>query len=131
MVYRHIPATAYAQVGALGDDVHHAGVMGKLADGFRGAVGTAVIHYHEVEGEVGLLLEHAADGIADGSHTIPDGYDHRGLHGKLALAEVHVVALIAVQIGIERTQMAGACPLHLQLACSVARIDVVKLLLTA
>ena len=131
MVYRHIPATAYAQVGALGNDVHYAGVMSKLADSFRGAICAAVIHYHEVEGKVGLLLKHTLDGVADGSHTVSDRYNHRGLHGKLALAEVHVVALIAMQIGIERTQMAGACPLHLQLACSVARINVVKLLLTA
>ena len=131
MVYCRVPAAANAQVVALRDDVDETFVASKLIDSFCRTVCTSIIYHNKIEGERCLLLQHATDGIANGALAIADGNHHRSLHGKLALAEIHLVILIPMQVGIQGSQMTGAGALHFHLTGTIARVNIVELLLTA
>ena len=131
VVNSQVPASSYTQVGALGDEMYDPWIMGKFLNGFGGTIRTPIIYHHEVEGEICLLLQHTAYGITYGTHSVSDGYDHSGFHIECSLPQVNVVALVTVQIGIDGTQVTCAGTLHLQLACAVARVHIVKLLLSA
>ena len=61
VVCANIPATADAEVVAFGYEVYHACVFGEFFDCFRCAVGAMVVDYYQVEWEVGLLAEYAAE----------------------------------------------------------------------
>ena len=97
----------------------------------RRPVGRVVVNDDDVEGEGCFLLESRADGILYGALAVADGDDDRSLHSKLAFREVHLVVLVAVQIGVQGPQMSCASPFHLHLSAAVARVNIVELLLSA
>ena len=65
--------------------------------GLAGAIVAVVVHHDEVEGEVGLLLQHAADGILDSADTVANGNHHRSLHGEVLVLELDFIELIRCQ----------------------------------
>ena len=77
------------------------------------------------------MLQDRANGIANSALAIADRNDDRSLHSELALRELHLVVLIAMQIGVQSPQMPRASPLHLHLTAAIARVDIVELLLPA
>ena len=126
-----VPASANAQVVALGDDVYHSLVAGKFPNSLCCAVRTAIVHHNQVIGEGGLLLQNTADSIADGAFSVADGDDDRSLNGKLAFREVDILECFGRQISTNGFQMGCASLLHLYLTVTIARINIVKLLLSA
>lgn len=93
VLHGHVPAAADAKVGAFGLDVDKARVGGKFLDGLGGAVGGVVVDYYHVEGEIGLLVEGRAQGVADCAHAVTHGNHHRCLELKFVLAEFHRLKL--------------------------------------
>ena len=77
------------------------------------------------------MCECRAYGIFYGAFAVADRNHNRSLHSKLAFAEVHLVVLIAMQIGVQGPQMPRTSPFHLDLTTAIARIDIVELLLSA
>ena len=126
-----VPTTSDAQVRAFWYDVDNAFVTLELIYGFSRAVSRAVVYHDEIEGERRFLLQHRANGIANGALTIADRNDDRSLHSKLAIAEVHLVIFVTMQISVQSPQMTRASPFHFYLTTAIARVDIIELLLSA
>ena len=54
----------------------------------RRPVSRVVVHYNDVEGKTGLLLQRTLHGIGNGLLTIVDRNDDRSLHSEVLLVEV-------------------------------------------
>ena len=130
VVYRRVPASAYAQVVALGDDVDHSGVAGIALHHLGRTVGGTVVHHHQVVVETRLLAQHAFYGIGYGPHAVAYGNHHSGLHVKFrTVLELDGVELPSMQICVDGAQVSGARPFQFHLAGSVAWVHIVELLL--
>ena len=131
VVYGHVPASANAQVIALGDEVYHPFVLGIFGNGLCGAVRASVVYNNQIEGEGGLLCQYAFYGILNGADAVADRNHNRSLGLEIALSQVWLIVLVAVQIGVDGTQMAGYGTFHLHLARPVSGVYIVKLFLSA
>ena len=69
-----VPASAYAQIGALGYDVHQSLIVETLQQ-LGGAVGRVIIHHDDVVFKARFLSEGTVHGITDGLLAIIDGDD--------------------------------------------------------
>ena len=125
MLGAHVPAAADAQVGAFGDDVYHARVGGEFLNSLARAVCRVVVDDDEVEGEVGLLREHAADGVADGAYAVAHGDDDRSLVLEVAAVEFYLVEL-RFEISSDGLEVSRAGFFHLYLDAAVFGVDVVE-----
>ena len=125
VVDTHVPATADAEVVALGDDVDYTGIAGEFLDSLGCAVGRVIVDDDEVEGEVGLLAEDTADGVADGADTVADGDNYRSLILEVALVEFDCIEL-GRQVAADSLEVIGACSFHLDLYAAVLGIDVAE-----
>ena len=123
-----VPASAYTQVFPLGDEVDEVGVSGIFPDGFGGAVGRMVVYYQQVEVEVGLLLQHRADGVFDGAYPVVYGDDDGSLAREIARLQVDV-PLHRRQISPCLLQVPGESGFPFFLYLAVARVYIVELLL--
>ena len=130
VVYSHIPASSDAQVVALGYNMNYPWVIGVFLYYLRCSVCRTVVHHHQVVLEGGLLHQHALYGIGDGFGAVAHRYYHGGLYLELvAVVKLYCVELSSVQVGIDGTQVSGACPFQFHLAGTVSGVYVVKLLL--
>ena len=129
----HIPATADAKVGALGNNHHQpvplVGVACRQAgEDFSGAICGVIVHDDDVEGEIGLLLHGAFHGVGNGFLAVEDGNDDRSFIGKLLLIEVGLQVVVRIHEGADGLQMGRSRRFHLYLHLAVGRVHVVKLL---
>ena len=130
IVHREIPATANAEVGTFGHEMHKlAGVLGGyLGEDICCAVGGMIVHHDDVEVEVSLLRKSRIYCIGDGLRAIIDWYDDRGLYVKLLLAEVHAAVGHRVDRSTYRSDVSRGSLFHLYLHLAVAGVHVVELL---
>ena len=70
VMHADVPATAYTQVTAFGDQVDQALVVFKFVDGLGSAVGRMIVDDNQVESEIRFLPQYRTDGIADGADTV-------------------------------------------------------------
>ena len=105
-------------------------VIGVFLYYLRCPVCRTVVHHHQVVLEGGLLHQHALYGIGDGFGAVAHRYYHGGLYLELvAVVKLYCVELSSVQVGVDGTQVSGACPFQFHLAGTVSGVYVVKLLL--
>ena len=127
-----IPVATNTHIVVVGNDVNHAWVVGKFVNGFACAVGREVVYHHEVEFEVGFLIEHALDGVANGANAVAHGNHHCGFHFKFATVEFNVlevgcaISLYRGQIATNFLEVFGAGLFHLNLATTVFGVYVVE-----
>ena len=74
MIGTHVPATAYAEVGARGTYVHDTRVIGKFGYRLGGSVGGMVVDHYHIEVEAGLLAQCATYGVAYGAYAVAHRY---------------------------------------------------------
>ena len=130
IIYGKVPAAAYAQVGALGYDMHQALIgPGKIREYLSGAVGGVVVNHNHVVRAVQLLAQCRLDGICHCTLAVADGNDDRCQYGETAVGCVDLCSGSGLEVTVNQFEVLGACGLHLYLDVAVARVYVVELLL--
>ena len=97
----------------------------------RSVVGGVVVHNYDVESEFRLLCQCAVHGVANRLLTVSDRYYHRCLACELLLVEVRSLISGGVDECSHLLEMRRDGFFHLHLHLTVARVDIVELLLAA
>ena len=130
ILHCHVPASAYSEVVLLRNDVDKSLIL-DVGKQFGSAVSGVIIYHYDIVREIRLLSEHAVDGICDSLHAIEDRDNDSGFHVKVLLLEVRFEEVGSIYRGFDGFQMRCCGAFHLYLHLSIARIDIVKLLLAA
>ena len=84
IAYGKVPASAYAQVGAFGDEADNFLFSGIAADGFGSSVGRVIVNDNQVIMECRFLFQYGTDSIVNGPYPVPDRDNNRGFARKIA-----------------------------------------------
>ena len=84
-----------------------------------------VVYNDEVEGEVGLLRQDAADSITDGTDAVAHGDDDGSLVIKVALIEVDFVKF-GLKVSADSLEVCGAGLLHFDLDATVLGVYIIE-----
>ena len=124
-----VPASADAQVGAVGDDVHEAWVVVCFQQ-LCSAVGGMVVDDDDVVVERGFLRQCRIHRIADGLLPVVYRYDDRCLVLEILFLEVGRGITVGVHQCPNLPQVVGGSLLHLYLHLTVAWVHIVELFLS-
>ena len=136
VVSSEVPVATDTHIVVVSDDVDQAWVVSKFVDCFTSTVGREVIYHHEVELEVGLLVEHALDSVADSADTVTNRNHNGCFHFKFATVEFNVlevwssVFLNRSEVTTDFLEVFGTSLFHFNLTATVLRIYVVENLFT-
>ena len=84
IAYGKVPASAYAQVGAFGDEVDNFLFSGIAADGFGSSVRGVIVNDNQVIMECRFLFQYGTDSIVNGPYPVPDRDNNRGFAREIA-----------------------------------------------
>ena len=127
-----VPAAADAQIGALGHEMHDAGIaFAQFFKNIRCAVGGMIVHHDDIKLKGRLLAQCALHGVADGTGAVADGYYHGRFCGIVGAVVREVVELIGGKPRADGFEVVRAYAFHFELHFSLRGIYVVELLFTA